>query len=49
MIVRTSTQPVRAHGNSAAMPTASSILSASTTLKPAIISFVSANGPSSVV
>ncbi len=41
--------PVFAHGNSAAMRTASSMLSASTTLKPAIISFVSANGPSVVV
>src|SRR5438105_702833 len=46
---RTSTQPVSTQGNSAAMRTASSISSASIRLKPASISLVSVNGPSTTV
>ena len=41
--------PVRTHGNSSAMRTASSMLSASMRLNPARTSFASAKGPSTVV
>src|SRR3546814_788213 len=43
---RTSMQPARAHGNSEAMRTASSMSSASISLKPPSFSLVSANVPS---
>src|SRR6185312_5432352 len=46
---RISTQPVRVQGKVAPIRTASSMSSASMRLKPAMTSFVSANGPSRMV